>query len=162
MTSAARPSRGRRLGVDVGSVRVGVAVSDPDGRLAVPLETVTRGPGDLDRLAALAAEQEAVEVVVGLPVSLDGTEQRAATSVRAFATRLAAVLAVPVRLVDERLTTSAAHRALAAGGADTRRRRSLVDASAAAMILQTALDAERSTGEAPGVQADDSADQEEA
>jgi putative Holliday junction resolvase len=163
MTSDTPGPPGRRLGVDVGSVRVGVAVSDAEGRLAVPLETVARGPGDLDRLADLATENDAVEVVVGLPVSLDGTERGAAASVREFATRLATVLAVPVRLVDERLTTSAAHRELAGGGADSRRRRSLVDASAAAMILQTALDAERSTGEAPGVQAaDPRTDQEEA
>jgi putative Holliday junction resolvase len=142
---------GRRLGVDVGTVRIGVAVSDPDGTVALPVETLRRGGGELRRLAELATEHDAVELVVGLPVSLDGREGRAAVTVREFAGRLAAAVPVQVRLVDERLTTTVAHQALRAGGLDSRRRRSVVDASAAAMILQTALDAERSTGRAAGV-----------
>jgi putative holliday junction resolvase len=142
---------GRRLGVDVGSVRVGVAVSDPEGVLAVPLDTVRRGPGDLDRLADLAAEHEVLEVVVGLPVSLSGHEGKAAAGARAFADQLASRVGVPVRLVDERLSTVDAHRALREAGVDGKRRRGVVDRSAAVIILQSALDAERSTGRPPGV-----------
>jgi putative holliday junction resolvase len=143
---------GRRLGVDVGTVRIGVAASDDGGSVAVPLETVPRGPGDVDRIAALVAENGTVEVVVGLPVTLAGGEGSAAASVRAFAELLAARLTVPVRLVDERLSTASAHRALQSAGMGGRRRRAVVDESAAAMILQTALDTERSTGRPAGVE----------
>ena len=147
---------GRRVGVDVGTVRIGTALSDPDGMLAVPLETVQRGAGDVDRIVALVAENAAVEVVVGLPVSLDGTEGPSAAGVRSFVDGLAARLAeapgVPVRLVDERLSTAGAHRALQEAGVGGRRRRAVVDESAAAMILQTALDTERSTGSPAGVE----------
>jgi len=140
----------------VGTVRIGTALSDPDGLLAVPLETVQRGAGDVDRIVALVAENAAVEVVVGLPVSLDGTEGPSAAEVRSFVDGLAARLAerpgVPVRLVDERLSTAGAHRALQAAGVGGRRRRAVVDESAAAMILQTALDTERSTGSPAGVE----------
>jgi putative holliday junction resolvase len=143
---------GRRLGVDVGTVRIGVAVSDRDGLLAVPLETVARGAGDVARLGVLADEHEAVELVVGLPVLLSGAEGQAAAAVRTFAEGLASSVAVPVRLVDERLSTAGAHRALQDAGLDSRRRRSVVDESAAVMILQTALDTERSTGSPAGVE----------
>lgn len=142
---------GVRLGVDVGEVRIGVARSDPSGTLAVPLETVRRGPGDLDRIAALAVEAEAVEVVVGLPVSLSGKEGPAADKARAFARDLARRLdPLPVRLVDERLSTVSAHQAFRAQGLSTRSTRGRVDQAAAAIILQNALDAERSTGAPPG------------
>jgi putative holliday junction resolvase len=146
---------GRRVGVDVGTVRIGTALSDPEGLLAVPLETVPRGTGDVDRIVELVAAHDAVEVVVGLPVSLDGTEGPSAAAVRAFVDGLAARLAdqgVPVRLVDERLSTAGAHRALQAAGVGGRRRRAVVDESAAAMILQTALDTERSTGSPAGAE----------
>jgi putative Holliday junction resolvase len=138
---------GIRLGVDVGSVRIGIARCDPDGLLASPLETVRRGPGDLAAIAALAADNEAVEVVVGLAVGLGGREGKSAADGRTFATALAARLApVPVRLVDERFTTVLAHAALQSGGRDSRARRESVDKAAAALVLQGALDAERSTG----------------
>ncbi len=148
---------GRRLGVDVGTVRIGVAVSDRDGLLAVPLETVARGNGDVARLVALVDANDAVEVVVGLPVLLSGGEGRSADSVRVFAGELAAAAHVPVRLVDERLSTAGAHRALQDAGLDSRRRRAVVDESAAVMILQTALDTERSTGSPAGVEVDETA-----
>jgi putative Holliday junction resolvase len=142
---------GTRLGVDVGTVRIGVAVSDPGGALALPLETVPRGPGDLRRLADLAAERAAVEVVVGLPRSLSGREGPAAAAVRAFAADLAlAVGPVPLRLVDERLSTVTAGRDLRAAGRDARRARAVLDQQAAVAILQLALDTERATGIAPG------------
>jgi putative holliday junction resolvase len=142
---------GVRLGVDVGTVRIGVARCDPRGLLASPLGTVRRGGGDLAELVRLAAENDAMEVIVGLPVGLAGTEGKAAADGRTFAERLASQLApVPVRLVDERFTTVLAHAALQRGGQDARSRRQAVDKAAAAVLLQGALDAERSTGEPAG------------
>lgn len=138
-----------RLAVDVGSVRVGVARSDPGGILASPL-TVLRS-GRLDELATLVAGADAIEVIVGLPTSLSGREGAAAAAARGFAAELASRLApVPVRLVDERFTTTQAHDALRRGGKDSRARRGTVDAAAAAVLLQAALDTERATGNPPG------------
>jgi putative Holliday junction resolvase len=139
-----------RLAVDIGTVRVGVASCDPDGLLATPVETVSRGNGDLRRLASLAAEFEAIEVVVGLPRSLSGGEGPAAVKARQFAARLAGVLTIPVRLVDERLSTVAATRGLRESGVRGRRGRAVVDQAAAVVILQGALDAERARGCPPG------------
>ena len=143
--------RGVRLGVDVGDVRIGVSRSDPSGLLATPLETVARGAGDLARLRALATEDEAVELIVGLPRSLSGGEGPAAAKVRVFAARLAdAVSPVPVRLCDERLSTVSAEAVLRERGRKGQRRRAVVDQAAAVVILQNALDTERGTGTAPG------------
>ncbi len=142
---------GSRLGVDVGDVRIGVARSDPDGLLATPLETVAAGRGSRARLAELAQEHRVVEVVVGLPRSLSGREGPAAAKVRAYAVRLAReVHPLPVRLVDERLTTVVAERMLRAQGRRATKRRAVVDQAAAVEILQAALDTERSSGKAPG------------
>jgi putative Holliday junction resolvase len=142
---------GVRLAVDVGTVRLGVARSDPGGILASPLAVVASGPRAKDELAALAAAAGAIELIVGLPTSLSGREGTAATGARAFATDLAGRLApLPVRLVDERFTTATAHQALRRGGKDSRARRQVVDAAAAAVLLQAALDAERATGRPPG------------
>jgi putative Holliday junction resolvase len=143
--------QGRRLGVDVGAVRIGVAVCDRDGLLATPLETIPAGEGDLARLAALAGEYEAVEAVVGLPRSLSGGEGPAAAKARAFALELARTIhPIPVRLVDERLTTVTATRGLRESGVRGRRSRAVVDQAAAVVILQNALDAERASGRPPG------------
>jgi putative pre-16S rRNA nuclease len=143
--------RGVRLGLDPGEARIGVARSDPSGFLATPVETVARGEGDLARIAAIVGEEEAVEVVVGLPRSLAGGEGPAAVRVREFAAALARRVApVPVRLCDERLTTVAAEAVLREQGRKGRRRRAVVDQAAAVLILQHALDTERSTGDAPG------------
>lgn len=140
-----------RLGIDPGSARIGVARCDPDGLLATPLDTVPRGPGDLDRLVRLALEHDALEVIVGLPTSLSGREGAAAASARVFAEALAGrLLPIPVRLVDERFTTVLAHEALRQGGKGTRARRQVVDQAAAALLLQGALDAERAGGRPPG------------
>jgi putative Holliday junction resolvase len=128
-----------------------VARSDPDGLLASPLATVPRGPGDLDRLVAIALEHEAVEVIVGLPTSLSGREGAAAAAARTFADVLASrLMPIPVRLVDERFTTVLAHEALRQGGKGGRARRQVVDQAAAALLLQGALDAERAAGRPPG------------
>ncbi len=143
--------RGVRLAVDVGSVRVGVARSDPDGVLASPLEVIAHGRGDLDRLAALTAAEEALEVIVGLPTTLAGRQGQAAVTARQVATDLAARIApVPVRLFDERFTTTTAHAVLRQSGKNSKARRGIVDAAAAAVLLQAALDNERATGDPPG------------
>ncbi|MFI6349693.1 Holliday junction resolvase RuvX [Streptomyces sp. NPDC050560] len=145
--------RGRRLAVDVGDARIGVASCDPDGMLATPVETVPGRdvPAAHRRLGALVAEYEPLEVVVGLPRSLGGKEGPAAIKVRAFARRLAADVApVPVRLVDERMSTVTAGRGLRAAGVTSKKGRSFIDQAAAVVILQSALDTERSTGRPPG------------
>jgi putative Holliday junction resolvase len=142
---------GVRVGLDPGEARVGVARSDPSGILATPVETVRRGRGDLDRLATLVAESEAIEVVVGLPRSLSGGEGPAATRVRTFTRALARRVApVPVRLCDERLTTVSAESMLRDRGHSGQKRRAVVDQAAAVLILQHALDTERAAGVAPG------------
>jgi putative Holliday junction resolvase len=147
IVTATRTS-GVRIGVDVGSVRVGVAVSDPSAILATPLVTLPRDPSggsDITRLAELAAEYEAVEIVVGLPRSLSGREGPAAEIARRYAATLAdRVAPIPVQLSDERLTTVSATRTLRDRGVRGRRQRAVVDQAAAVLILQTWLDSRRS------------------
>ncbi len=136
------PGPGRRLGVDVGAVRVGVALSDPSPFLATPLVTLRRGGGDLDELAALVGEHEVVEVVVGLPTTLAGRQGSAAEAAAAYGEELAARIApVPVRFSDERLTTVTASRVLTERGVRGKRQRQVVDQAAAVEILQGWLDA---------------------
>jgi putative Holliday junction resolvase len=142
---------GIRLAIDVGSARIGVARSDREGLLASPLATIARGRGDLDSIARLAREDELIEIIVGLPTGLSGNEGAAAADARTFAAALAARLGpVPVRLFDERFTTVIAHDALRQGGRDSRQRRLVIDQAAAALLLQGALDAERSAGRPVG------------
>ena len=145
---------GARLGVDVGSVRIGVAASDPDALVATPLCTVRRDPAGVNDTAEVAQEAQdrgVVEVVVGLPLSMDGVERDAARAARTWAVALARrVPGVAVRLVDERLTTVDAQRALHAAGRTTRSSRQIIDQQAAVLILQAALDSERLSGHAPG------------
>jgi putative holliday junction resolvase len=140
------PTRGRRLGIDVGAVRVGVALSDPDGLLATPLATVPRDVAhgtDLATIAGFVAEHDAVGIVVGLPRTLAGREGPAAEAARAFATALTARVAVPVEFSDERLTTVVATRQMRESGRRGRRQRAVVDQVAAVGILQGWLDAHR-------------------
>lgn len=147
---------GVRVGVDVGTARVGVALSDPDGVLATPLASLPADPAaDPDALTALTelvVAHGATEVVVGLPRSLSGQEGPAAAAARAFAAALRKGLpaAVSIRLFDERLSTVQAHRQLHASGRPGRRHREVVDQVAAVTILQTALEAERESGTPPG------------
>jgi putative Holliday junction resolvase len=150
---------GVRLGIDVGSVRVGLASSDPSGLLASPVETVPRDSSaarsDLARIVAVAGELEAMEVIVGLPRHLSGAEGEAAKQARAYAAELARALGpIPVRLVDERLTTVESHRRLRESGVAGRSQRGVVDQAAAVLILQSALDGERASGRAPGSRVD--------
>lgn len=142
---------GVRVGVDVGDARIGIARSDPSGMLATPVETVRRGPGDLARIRTIVEELSAIEVVVGLPRSLSGGEGPAAAKARAFAAEIAsAVEPVAVRLCDERLSTVTAEAVLRGQGKKGQKRRAVVDQAAAVVILQNALDTERSSGTAPG------------
>jgi putative holliday junction resolvase len=142
---------GVRLGLDPGDARIGVARSDPSGVLATPVETVRRGRGDLARIAAIAEEVGATEVIVGLPRSLSGGEGPAAAKVRQFAAALVRRIApIPVRLYDERLTTVSAEAMLRDRGRKGGKRRAVVDQAAAVLILQQALDRERTTGNPPG------------
>jgi putative Holliday junction resolvase len=139
--------RGVWIGVDVGTVRVGVARSDPSGILASPVATLARDPDhdtDLDRLAALVAESAAVGVVVGLPVTLRGREAESALMARRYAESLAERIApIPVRHVDERLTTVSAQRKLRSGGVrGTKSTRAVIDQAAAVELLQGWLDAQ--------------------
>jgi putative holliday junction resolvase len=143
------PGRGRRLGIDVGSVRIGVAVSDPDGILATPVETVARdrrknSDKHVRRLKALVDELGVVEVVVGLPRTLADRSGSAAQDAIRLADRLAARIApTPVRLADERLTTVAAQRSLREAGVRAKGQRSVIDQAAAVGILQNWLDQRR-------------------
>jgi putative Holliday junction resolvase len=143
---------GIRLGIDVGTVRIGVSRSDASGFLASPLETVARANdgGDVSRIAQLVAEHEAIELVVGLPLALSGRRTASTEDAVAFAERLAAAVPVPVRLVDERLSTVTATASLRQSGKNSKKSRTVVDQSAAAVILQHALDAERSSGRPAG------------
>jgi putative Holliday junction resolvase len=143
---------GVRLGVDVGRVRVGVARCDPSAILAVPVETVARsadGDDDVRRILELAAEHEAIELVVGNPLSLSGSPTASTDDAVAFAGRLAGAGAV-VRLVDERMSTVSAQHALRSAGKSSRKQRPIIDQAAAVIILQHAIDAERASGTAPG------------
>ncbi|WP_347979068.1 Holliday junction resolvase RuvX [Microbacterium sp. ProA8] len=142
--------RGRRLGIDVGKARVGVATCDPDGLLATPVETVPRDDASVARITALADEYSAVELLVGLPMNLRGEDTASTQDARDFAAALAAASALPVRLVDERLSTVSAHAALRSSGRSQRSSRSIVDQVAAVVLLQQALDVEKSTGRPPG------------
>jgi putative holliday junction resolvase len=136
------------MAVDPGSRRVGVAVSDPTGTIAQPLAAVAAEPAETlpERLADLAREQQATRLVVGLPRRLDGGQGPEAKAARALAAQLRRASGLTVTLVDERLTSVAAERALLAGGASRARRRELSDQVAAALILQSYLDAERRDG----------------
>jgi putative holliday junction resolvase len=140
------PGRGRRLGIDVGSVRIGVAASDPDGILATPVETVRRDRSGkhVRRLAELAAEVEAVEVIVGLPRTLaDRTGPSAIDAIELAEALAQRVAPTPVRLADERLTTVSAQRSLRAAGVRAKEQRAVIDQAAAVAILQSWLDQRR-------------------
>lgn len=135
---------GVHVGVDVGSVRVGVAVSDPGGILATPVCTLRRGHGDLDQLVELVRDRAAAGVVVGLPMTLAGKAGAAADAARAYSAQLAERIdPIPVHLYDERFTTSTASRDLSRRGISTRVQREIIDQAAAVAILQGWLDQRR-------------------
>jgi putative Holliday junction resolvase len=129
------------LGLDLGQARIGVAVPDPDRRVAVPIGTVATGaPKDLKAIMSLIRDHDVTQVVVGHPLSMNGDRGPAARHAEAFADALRSVLEVPVALQDERLTTVEATRALGEAGVHGRARRRVVDRSAAAILLQAYLD----------------------
>lgn len=136
------PARGALIGLDLGTKTIGVAASDPDRRLAAPVETIVRKRFSLDaeRILALAAERRAAGFVLGLPINMDGTEGPRAQSTRAFARNLAKLTERPIALWDERLSTAAVERALIEADASRSKRKAAIDQHAAAYILQGALD----------------------
>lgn len=161
---------GVRLCFDVGAVRIGVAKSDQLGMLAVPVETMSYASNGahLARAVDLVTELEVFEVIVGLPLNLQGAHTKSTTAAISFATALAAALArhtsnrsVDVRLVDERLSTTTAQGHMRQAGRSTRKSRDIIDQQAAVIILEHALDLERSLGSPPGSLVDTSADREE-
>lgn len=132
----------RTLGVDVGTVRVGIALSDPLGYTAQPLEVIERKKTDpFARIAALVVEREVTLIVVGYPLTLAGEVGPAAQSVDAFIAELATKVTVPIERWDERMTTAAAQRSMIEGGARRSERRAGIDKVAAALLLQSYMDA---------------------
>jgi len=136
------PARGSLIGLDLGTKTIGVAASDPDRRVAAPVETIARRRFGLDaqRIIELGAERRAVGIVLGLPINMDGTEGPRAQSTRAFARNLAKLTELPIALWDERLSTAAVERALIAADASRAKRKAVIDQHAAPYILQGALD----------------------
>lgn len=136
-------SRGRVLGVDIGSARVGIAVSDPERVTAQPLEVLENRGTDATAAAVAqrARELDVVEIVVGLPLRLDGTRGPEVSKAESFAASIEKASGLPVRRWDERLSTRQAQRVMQAGGADQRRQRGVIDKVAAAIVLQAYLDA---------------------
>jgi putative Holliday junction resolvase len=136
------PPRGALIGLDLGTKTIGVAVSDPDRRLATGIETIARTAftADVARLFALAQERKAVGFVLGLPINMDGSEGPRAQSTRAFARNLARLTEHAIALWDERLSTAAVERELIAADVSRAKRAKVIDQHAAIFILQGALD----------------------
>ena len=139
---AVLPPRGVLIGLDLGSKMIGVAASDPDRRVAAPVETISRQRFNLDarRILDLAAERRAAGLVLGLPINMNGSEGPRAQATRTFARNLARLTELPIALWDERLSTAAVERALIAADASRAKRKNVIDQHAAAYILQGALD----------------------
>ncbi len=142
---------GVRLAIDVGRARVGVAICDRDGLIATPVATLARAEAGPEAMRVLMTDHDPIEVVVGLPISLGGGDTPSTRDARAFADQLSGWIDVPVRLVDERLSTVSAQRALRDAGRRGRGTRSIIDQVAAVIILQNALDFERTAGHPPGL-----------
>ena len=141
-TITALPRRGALIGLDLGTKTIGVAVSDPDRRLAAGVTTIARRTfsADAERVLMLAAERQAVGFILGLPINMDGSEGPRAQSTRAFARNLAGRTPLPIALWDERLSTAAVERELIAADVSRAKRKAVIDQHAAAFILQGALD----------------------
>jgi putative Holliday junction resolvase len=145
------PARGALIGLDLGTKTIGVAVCDPDRRVAAGVTTIERKnfARDAERLLALAAERQAVAVVLGLPINMDGSEGPRAQSTRAFARNLARLTDLPIGLWDERLSTAAVERDLIGADVSRAKRAKVIDQHAAAFILQGAIDRLRQPPPAP-------------
>ena len=137
---------GVRLACDVGKARIGIARSDPNGVLAVPLDAVKAGENSVLLVRDIAVEYEAIEIIVGLPISMSGMLGAAAEYTHSWVDKLSAVTDIPIRLHDERLTTVQAQRGLHEAGRTTKSSRSVIDSASAVVLLQTCLDSERSSG----------------
>ena len=151
--AALLPHRGALIGLDLGSKTIGIAVSDPDRRIAAPVETIARRrfKNDAQRILELAGERRASGFVLGLPINMDGSEGPRAQATRAFARNFAQLTELPIALWDERLSTAAVERQLIAADASRAKRKAVIDAHAATYILQGALDRlarQRATGQA--------------
>ncbi|MGL3108973.1 Holliday junction resolvase RuvX [Bradyrhizobium sp. BR 1432] len=146
------PARGALIGLDLGTKTIGVAVSDPDRRLATGIETIQRKAfkQDAARLLAIAAERKATGFVLGLPINMDGSEGPRAQSTRAFARNLAGLTALPIGLWDERLSTAAVERELIGMDVSRAKRAEVIDEHAAIFILQGALDRLANLRASPG------------
>lgn len=145
--------KGKRLALDVGTVRIGLASCDADGILSSPLPAIKRTSANSDvvgQIQNLVAELGIFEVIVGDPISLAGTVTSSTSDARFFALEIAAAITIPVRLVDERLTTVSAQAKLRQAGKDSREARAFIDSASAVEILEQALNTERSSGMAPG------------
>ena len=147
--------RGTRIALDVGKARIGVAASDPDGLLAMPVETVRRGQGDIAKICQIIADRSALVCYIGLPKHLRGSEGDSAQDARKFARRLVAASGknstpIDVSFIDERLTTVSATTQLREAGRKANRQRAVIDQQAAVIILQSALDTERMRGQRAG------------
>ena len=144
---------GRRLAIDVGQVRIGIAASDFHAILASGLETVSRNADlapSLRRIVELVNEVEPIEIYVGLPVSMSGSHSASTTDAIEFAKQLSSLVAVEVRFIDERMTTVTAANALKLSGRDSKSGRQIIDQIAATVILEQAMEQEKSTGKQPG------------
>jgi putative Holliday junction resolvase len=145
--------KGRRLAIDVGTVRIGLAICDPDAILSSPLPALARSSElaeTLDAISNLVDEYSPVEVYVGDPISLSGGHSASTQDARSFAMKLADLISVPIRLVDERLTTVTASAKLRSSGKDSKQSRSLIDSASAVEILEQALATLRVSGTTPG------------
>jgi putative Holliday junction resolvase len=151
--------KGRRLAIDVGTVRIGLAICDPDGILSSPLAALGRSQDlseTLQIVSDLVTEHNAIEVYVGDPISLSGGQSASTRDAREFAEKLADLISAPIRLVDERLTTVTASAKLRDSGKDARQSKSLIDSASAVEILEQALATLRVSGKAPGRQVEGS------
>jgi putative Holliday junction resolvase len=149
---------GRRLAVDVGKVRVGLAISDFHGILASPLQNVARQADDSETIKLIQqaiSDEEIIEIYVGLPVSMAGKATSSTDDALAIAELLAQSVSIPVRLVDERLTTVSASAALRSSGKNSKDGRKVIDQVAATMILEQALAIEKNSGRQPGIEIGD-------
>ena len=145
---------GRRLAVDVGKVRVGLALSDFHGILASPLQNVARQAEDADTVKLIleaVSDEDILEIYVGLPVSMGGSATASTDDAIAIAQQLASIASMPVRMIDERLTTVSATAALRSSGKNSKDGRKVIDQVAATMILEQALSIEKNTEREPGI-----------
>ncbi|WP_062078941.1 Holliday junction resolvase RuvX [Demequina globuliformis] len=135
--------RGVRLGVDVGKVRIGIAASDPEGRLAFPVTTVKRGPRSVEEILDIISEREARQVFVGLPRKLSGELGPSAEDAMDIGQQIAERTDAVVRLVDERFSTASASASMRQAGRNAKQQREVIDQAAAVVILETALETEQ-------------------